>query len=84
MRKTEIYDRGNVSLWVKDGIPPAHKTPFGEPPTAMEGLLWGTLPIGSSMLALVLVLAFPGRRRRTGTIEFPVISTEEPVLREAN
>ena len=82
--KEEVYDRGAVSLWVKDGIPPAHKTEYGTPPTAMEGLLWGTLPIGSSMLALVLVLAFPDRRRRTETIEFPVISTEEPVLREAN
>src|SRR5437016_3266684 len=83
-RKEEVYDRGAVSLWVKDGIPPAHKTEYGTPPTAIEGLLWGTLPIGSSMLALVLVLAFPDRRRRTETIEFPVISTEEPVLREAN
>src|SRR5215467_8406316 len=82
-RKTEIYDRGNVSLWVKDGIPPAHKTPYGTPPTAMEGLLWGTLPIGSSIVALLLVLAFPDKRRKLETIEFPLAASEEPVLREA-
>jgi hypothetical protein len=82
-RKTEIYDRGNVSLWVKDGIPPAHKTPYGTPPTAMEGLLWGTLPIGSSILALLLVLAFPDKRRKLETIEFPLAASEEPLLREA-
>ena len=82
-RKTEIYDRGNVSLWVKDGIPPAHPTPYGQPPTAMEGLLWGTLPIGSSILALILILAFPDRRQRRETIEFPLVTTEEPLLREA-
>jgi hypothetical protein len=82
-RKTEVYDRGNVSLWVKDGIPPAHKTPYGMPPTAMEGLLWGTLPIGSSILALLLILAFPDKRRKLETIEFPLNSSEEPVLREA-
>jgi len=82
-RKTEVYDRGNVSLWVKDGIPPAHPTPYGQPPTAMEGLLWGTLPIGSSILALFLVLAFSDRRQRRETIEFPLVATEEPLLREA-
>jgi hypothetical protein len=83
-RKTEVYDRGNVSLWVKDGIPPAHPTPYGTPPTAMEGLLWGTLPIGSSIVALFLMLAFPDRRRTRETIEFPLVTTdEEPLLREA-
>ncbi|HKD78630.1 MAG TPA: hypothetical protein VKH81_03000 [Candidatus Angelobacter sp.] len=83
-RKTEVYDRGNVTLWVKDGIPPAHPTPYGTPPTAMEGLLWGTLPIGSSILALVLMLLFPDRRRGHETIEFPLVESEEPLLREAN
>jgi hypothetical protein len=82
-RKTEVYDRGNVTLWVKDGIPPAHPTPYGTPPTAMEGLLWGTLPIGSSILALVLVLMFPDKKRTRETIEFPLVENEEPLLREA-
>ncbi len=82
-RKQEVYDRGNVSLWVKDGIPPAHKTPYGTPPTAMEGFLWGTLPIGSSILALLLMLMFPDTRRKRETVEFPFAPSEEPVLREA-
>jgi hypothetical protein len=82
-RKTEVYDRGNVSLWVKDGIPPAHKTPYGTPPTAMEGILWGTLPIGSSILALFLMLFFPDKRKKVETIEFPLAANEEPIFREA-
>lgn len=82
-RKTEVYDRGNVTLWVKDGIPPAHPTPYGTPPTAMEGILWGTLPIGSSILALVLMLLFPDRRRTRETLKFPLVESEEPLLREA-
>lgn len=81
-RKVEVYDRGSVSLWVKDGIPPAHKTSFGKPPTALEGFLWGTLPIGSSILALLLAIALPDKRRITEAIEFPSVSAE-PVLREA-
>ena len=79
-RKQEIYDHGNVSLWVKDGIPPAHKTEFGTPPTRMEGILWGTLPIGSSVLALFLVIALSDRRRVAEVVELPPIATTEPVL----
>lgn len=82
-RKEEIYDAGSVALWVKDGVPPAHPTPYGTPPTAFEGLLWGTLPIGSSIIALLLVVAFPDRGQKIRTIEFPLVSSEEPVLREA-
>ncbi|HEY6253913.1 MAG TPA: hypothetical protein VI685_28485 [Candidatus Angelobacter sp.] len=82
-RKEEVYDRGNVELWIKDGVPPAHPTAYGTPPTALEGFWWGTVPIGSSILALLLVLLLPDRRRKFEHIEFPVISTQEPVLREA-
>jgi 6-pyruvoyl-tetrahydropterin synthase-like protein len=82
-RKTEVYDHGNVSLWVKEGIPPAHPTDFGVRPTAIEGLLWGTLPIGSSILAMFLVLVFPEPKRAVETIEFPIVATEDTLLREA-
>jgi hypothetical protein len=81
-RKQEIYDHGNVSLWVKDGIPPARPISFGTRPTAFEGVLWGTLPIGSSILALVLVIFWRDRRRITETIPFPAVSDTEAVLRE--
>lgn len=82
-RKEEVYDHGNISLWAKEGLMPAHETQFGTRPTATEGLLWGTLPIGSSILAVLLVLMLSDRRRRSSTIEFPSIAETEPVLREA-
>lgn len=82
-RKEEVYDRGSVSLWVKDGIPPAHKTPYGTPPTLLEGILWGTLPIGSSILALILVLALPDQKRVRKPLQFPAVPESEPVLKEA-
>ena len=82
-RKEEVYDHGNISLWAKEGILPAHETQFGTRPTPVEGLLWGTVPIGSSILAVFLVLALSDRRRRASTIEFPSIAETEPVLREA-
>jgi hypothetical protein len=49
----------------------------------MEGILWGTLPIGSSIIALLLMLMFPDKKRRLETIEFPQSTSDEPVLREA-
>jgi hypothetical protein len=83
-RKQEVYDHGNVSLWVKDGIPPAHPTSFGTPPTAVQGVLWGTLPIGSSVLALLLALFWHDRRRIAETIPFPAVGETEPLVREAH
>ena len=64
-RQTETYDRGSVTLWVKDGIPPARPMPYTESmrPTATEGLMWGTLPFGSSLLALILAFVLPDKRR---------------------
>jgi hypothetical protein len=82
-RKEEVYDRGSISLWAKEGILPAHETQYGTRPTALEGVLWGTLPIGSSVLAVLLVLMLSDRRRRSRTLEFPAIDETEPVLREA-
>jgi hypothetical protein len=82
-RKEETYDKGNVTLWVKDGIAPARPTEYGQRPTAMQGILWGTLPIGSSIIALLLVLLLPDKRKPIAeTLEFP-ITTHEPILREA-
>ena len=82
-RKQEVYDRGNVSLWVKDGIPPAHKTYFGTPPSQFQGILWGTLPIGSSILALILAMVLPDKLRRAQPLRFPSVPADEPVLKEA-
>jgi len=82
-RKEETYDSGNVTLWVKDGIAPARPTDLGLRPTELQGIMWGTLPIGSSIIALLLVLFFPDRRiTQAETLEFPT-ATAEPVLREA-
>ncbi|HMF91862.1 MAG TPA: hypothetical protein VKL40_14550 [Candidatus Angelobacter sp.] len=84
-RKQEIYDRGNISLWVKDGIPPARKTYFGTPPTALEGILWGTLPIGTSILGLILVFVLPDKRRFAEAVTFPAtLIASEPVLKEVS
>lgn len=82
-RQAESYDNGNVTLWTKDDVPPAKKIEFGTyVPPAWQGLMWGTLPILTSILSIFAVLLIPDKRRMQETIEFPA-TTSEPVLREA-
>ncbi len=84
-RQEEIYDNGNVTLWTKEDVPPAKRLDFGGfMPTEMQGLLWGILPVASSLFALLLIVLLPERRRMGTTLEFPAPATVEPVvLREA-
>jgi hypothetical protein len=84
-RQAETYDNGNVTLWTKEDVPPARELEFvGFRPTEMQGVMWGILPLASSLFALLLVLLMPERRRFATTLEFPTRTTVEPmILREA-
>jgi hypothetical protein len=61
-RRVDSLESRTVSVWSKDDVPPA--TPVNSPqiPPAWQGLLWGTLPMASSIVALLLAL-IPGRKR---------------------
>jgi hypothetical protein len=62
-RRVDELDDNTVIVWSKDGVPPA--TPVNAPqmPPHWQGVLWGTLPFGSSLLAILVVLIPEGRRR---------------------
>jgi hypothetical protein len=62
-RPVDSLEDRTVTIWGKDGIPPA--TPLNAPqvPPAWQGLMWGTLPFGSSLLAILVVL-IPDKKRR--------------------
>jgi hypothetical protein len=38
-------------------------------PPHWQGMMWGTLPLGSSLLAIVVVLILPEKKRRSAGIE---------------
>ena len=83
-RQAEQYDNGNVSLWVKDDVPPAQKMDFGTPPPAWQGLMWGLLPMSMALLSLLAVILLPERRVLAETYEFPATEDDAAVvLREA-
>jgi hypothetical protein len=67
-RHIETFEQGQISVWSKDDVPPARPIPSDAIPPAWQGLMWGTLPVGSSILAVLLVLLLPDRRL-TGTSE---------------
>jgi hypothetical protein len=61
-RHVDDLEDKTISIWSKEGAPPA--VPLNTPliPPHWQGVMWGTLPFGSSLLAL-LVLFIPDRRR---------------------
>jgi hypothetical protein len=68
-RKTETFDNGEITAWSKEDVPPAHRIDSDAIPSAWMGLLWGTLPIGVSVLAIFLVLLLPARQNVRKAIE---------------
>jgi hypothetical protein len=66
-RHVDNLNDNTITIWAKDGVPPATPMNTSQMPPAWQGLLWGTLPIGSSILAILLVL-IPDKRRR-GSME---------------
>ena len=63
-RHVDELNNGTIAVWSKDGVPPAQPVNAPQRPPAWQGILWGTLPFGSSLLAIVVVLLIPGERRR--------------------
>lgn len=58
-REIENFNNGQITAWSKDDVPPAHRIDSDAIPPAWMGLLWGTLPMGVSVLAMFLVLFLP-------------------------
>jgi hypothetical protein len=76
-RKIETFDNGAITAWSKEDVPPAHKIQSDAIPPAWMGLLWGTLPVGVSVLAMFLVLFLPARQRLRRPVESTVPVQQE-------
>ncbi len=55
-RRVDQLEDNTITVWSREGTPPA--TPLNAPqiPPRWQGLMWGIFPFGSSILALILVL----------------------------
>jgi hypothetical protein len=70
-RPVDNLEDKTIMIWSKDGVPPAVPMNAPQMPPHWQGLMWGTLPFGSSILA-ILVLLIPERKRleRRAGVEF--------------
>ena len=61
-RPVDSLDDNIITVWSKDGVPPA--TPLNAPqiPPHWQGVMWGIFPFGSSLLA-ILVVFIPAKKR---------------------
>jgi hypothetical protein len=63
-RRVDSLEDKTIVIWSKDGVPPAQPVNAPQMPPHWQGMMWGTLPLGSSLLALLLVIVLPDARRR--------------------
>lgn len=79
-RPVDYLEDQTITVWGKDGVPPA--TPVNAPqvPPQWQGLMWGILPFGSSILAILVVL-LPERKRDELRATHSVVPEEELVSR---
>ena len=75
-RQVDQLNDGTITVWGKDGVAPATPMNASQIPPRWQGILWGTLPFGSSILA-ILVVMIPDKRRRDLPHENTFIANEE-------
>jgi hypothetical protein len=63
-RRVDDLNDKSIIIWSKDGVPPATPVNASLAPPHWQGILWGTLPFGSSLLALLVILLPRGREEQ--------------------
>ena len=74
-RQVDNLENKTIIVWSKDGVPPAMPVNAPQMPPHWQGLMWGILPFGSSLLAILVVL-IPGNRRQRRRAEHSVATDE--------
>jgi hypothetical protein len=53
-RQIEDYNHGETTVWTTNGIPPAHSIPSPFRPPMWQGIMWGIVPFGTSLVTIFL------------------------------
>jgi len=83
-RQVEAFDSGTITVWSKDDAPPARQIPSDSVPAPWESLLWGLLPIGSGVLAVLFLILLPEPTRVRDVRAAPSRSPEHIYASEAH
>jgi hypothetical protein len=77
-QRVESFDSGAITVWAKDDVAPARTISSDAMPSAWEGVLWGILPMATSILAILFALMLPDRRLgRPGEIPVGYATADE-------
>jgi len=55
-RRVDDLEEKTITVWSKEGAPPAVAMNIAQIPPHWQGIMWGIFPFGSSILALLVVL----------------------------
>jgi hypothetical protein len=80
-REVDELDDKTITIWSKDGVPPATPMKSAQRPPHWQGVMWGTLPFGFSILA-ILVIWIPEKRVRGFRDDYVPVSNASSVPRE--
>lgn len=75
-RRVDTLENNTITIWGKDGVPPAVPLNSTFRPPQWQGLMWGTLPFGSSLLAILVLFIPEGRSPRYEQSETAVPAEE--------
>jgi hypothetical protein len=78
-RQVDSLEDKAITVWSKDGVPPAMPVNAPQMPARWEGLTWGILPFGSSLLAIFIFL-IPEKRQQERRAEAPFATGENLML----
>ena len=59
-RQIDSFNDGETTVWTTIGIPPATTIPSPLRPPRWQGIMWGTIPFGTSLVTIALALLFAG------------------------
>lgn len=67
-RKIDDFNHGETTVWTTLGVPKATKIPSPLEPPVWQGIMWGTVPFGTSILTIILGCVFLRKRKRESEI----------------
>lgn len=76
-RKVDTLEDKTITIWSKDGTPPAVPLNTALEPPRWQGIMWGTLPFGSSLFALLVLLIPAEHLRLPGDQQEEQVAAEE-------
>lgn len=73
----ESYNHGDITVWSRPGIPYATPIPSPLRPPRWQGYMWGTLPIGVSLITIFMAVS-QARRAARSRVPNPIDEGDQP------